>query len=132
MLDKRRSGRPRTSEENIERVRQAFLRSLIKSIRTAARQLKRPRSTVHKVLHKNLRLYAYKVQIPVNIFHLANVGERQFFQQQKCWQDDGVQSWPRVECTKISFSAHTDKLRFASNEIPDVSISNKIPEFSQH
>ena len=51
---------------------------------------------------------------PVNIFHRANVGERQFFQQQKCWQDDGVQCWPRVECTKITFSANTDKLRFAS------------------
>ena len=58
-----RSGRPRTSEENIERVRQAFQRSSMKSIRTAARQLELPRSTVHKVLHKNLRLYAYKVQM---------------------------------------------------------------------
>ena len=63
MFDTRRSGRPRTSEENIERVRQAFQRSPIKSICTAARQLELPRSTVHKVLHKNLRLYAYKVQI---------------------------------------------------------------------
>ena len=58
-----RSGRPRTSEENIDRVRQAFQCSPIKSIRTAARQLELPRSTVHKVLHKNLRLYAYKVQM---------------------------------------------------------------------
>ena len=58
-----RSGRPRTSEENIERVRQAFQRSPMKSIRTAARQLELPRSTVHKVLHKNLSLYAYKVQM---------------------------------------------------------------------
>ena len=60
MFDTRRSGRPRTSEE---RVRQAFQRSPMKSIRTAARQLELPRSTVHKVLHKNLRLYAYKVQM---------------------------------------------------------------------
>ena len=56
-------GRPRTSEENIERVRQAFQRSPMKSIRTTARQLELLRSTVHKVLHKNLRLYAYKVQM---------------------------------------------------------------------
>ena len=35
----------------------------MKSIRTAARQLELPRLTVHKVLHKNLRLYAYKVQM---------------------------------------------------------------------
>ena len=63
MLNTRRSGQPRTSEENIERVRQAFQRSPMKSIRTAARQLELPRSTVHKVLHKNLRFYAYKVQM---------------------------------------------------------------------
>ena len=53
VFDTRRSGRPRTSEENIERVRQAFQRSPMKSIHTVARQLEPPRSTVHKVLHKN-------------------------------------------------------------------------------
>ena len=37
LFDTRRSGQPRTSEENIERVRQAFQRSPMKSIRTAAR-----------------------------------------------------------------------------------------------
>ena len=63
VFDTRRSGRPRTSEENIERVRQAFQRSSMKSIHTAARQLELLRSTVHKVLHKNLRLFAYKVQM---------------------------------------------------------------------
>ena len=35
----------------------------MKSIRTAARELDLPRATVHKVLHKNLRLFAYKVQM---------------------------------------------------------------------
>ena len=35
----------------------------MKSIRTAARQLELLRSTVHKVLHKNLRLYTYNVQM---------------------------------------------------------------------
>ena len=63
VFDTRRSGRPRTSEENIERVWQAFQRSPMKSIRIAARQLELPCSTVHKVLHKNLRLYAYEVQM---------------------------------------------------------------------
>ena len=64
VFDARWSGRPRTSEENIKRVRQAlFQRSPMKSVRTAARQLDLPRATVHKVLHKNLRLFAYKVQM---------------------------------------------------------------------
>ena len=63
MLDAVRSGRPRTSSENIERVRQAFSRFPIKSMCTAARELKLPPTTVHKVLHKRLRLYAYKMQM---------------------------------------------------------------------
>ena len=63
VFDTKRCGQLRTSEENIERVRQAFQRSPMKSIRTASRQLELPRSTAHKVLHKNLRLYAYKVQM---------------------------------------------------------------------
>ena len=54
VLNAVRSGRPRTSAENIERVRQAFSRSPIKSIRTAARELELPPTTVHKVLHKRL------------------------------------------------------------------------------
>ena len=58
VFNTRRSGRPRTSEE-----RQAFQRSPMKFICTAARQLELPRSAVHKVQHKNLRLYAYKVQM---------------------------------------------------------------------
>ena len=59
VFNTRRSGRPRTFKENIKRVRQAFQHSPMKFIRTAARQLELPCSTVHKVLHKNLRLYAY-------------------------------------------------------------------------
>ena len=50
VLDTVRSWRPRTSAENIESVRQAFSRSLTKSIRTAARELELPIIAVHKVL----------------------------------------------------------------------------------
>ena len=49
VFDTRRSGRPGTSEENIERVRQAFQHSPMKLIHTADRQLELPRSTVHRV-----------------------------------------------------------------------------------
>ena len=57
VFDTRRNG----FEENIEHVRQAFQCFPMKSIRTAARQLELP--CLNKVLHKNLRLYAYKVQM---------------------------------------------------------------------
>lgn len=40
-----------------------FERSPTKSIRTSSLELNIPRSTFHKVLHKRLHLYAYKVQI---------------------------------------------------------------------
>ena len=103
VFDTRRSGRPRTSEENIERVRQAFQRSPMKSIHTAARQLELPRSTVHKVLHKNLRLYAYKVQIlqalqpndmprrkefAVNM--LQQISEDEAFLKRLCFSDEAI------------------------------------------
>ena len=63
VLDAMRTWRPRISAENIESVSQAFSRSPMKSIHTAARQLELPPTTVHKVLHKRLRLHAYKVQM---------------------------------------------------------------------
>jgi hypothetical protein len=52
-----------TSDETVEHVMEAFRRSPTKSIRRASLELNIPRSTVHKVPHKRLRLYAYKVQI---------------------------------------------------------------------
>jgi hypothetical protein len=57
------SGKKHTSDETVEHVMEAFQRSPTKSIRRASLELNIPRSTVHKVLHKPLRLYAYKVQI---------------------------------------------------------------------
>lgn len=53
----------RISDDDIERVRTAFARSPSKSIREAARQLQMPKSTVHDVVHKRLRLRCYKLQL---------------------------------------------------------------------
>ena len=63
ILDRKRSGRPSIDEETVDSVRVAFHRSPRKSIRGASNELAIPRSTVHKVLHKQLRLHAYKLQI---------------------------------------------------------------------
>ena len=62
VLQKKGAGRPQISEE-IESVREAYTRSPRKSIRGISTQLRIQRSTIHKVLHKNLRIYAYKVQL---------------------------------------------------------------------
>jgi transposase len=56
-------GRPRVSEENVQRIRQAFLRSPKKSIPKASRELQIPQTTVWKVLRKHLRLKQYKLQL---------------------------------------------------------------------
>ena len=56
-------GRPRTSEESVERIRETFRRSPTKSVRQVSRELQMPRSTIHDVLHKRLRLTAHKVHI---------------------------------------------------------------------
>jgi transposase len=54
-------GRPCISEENVQRIRRAFLRIPKKSIPKASRELQIPQTTVCKVLHKHLRLTVLKV-----------------------------------------------------------------------
>ena len=44
-------------------MRVAYTRTPRKSICRASTQLQIPRSTIHKVLHRNVRLYAYNVQL---------------------------------------------------------------------
>ena len=61
IFDRKRSGRP--SIDDVDAVRVAFHRSPRKSIRVASNELAIHRSTVHKVLHKRLRLHACKLQI---------------------------------------------------------------------
>ena len=63
ILDRERSGTLSIGGETINAVRVAFHRNPRKSIRVASNELAIPRSTVHKVLHKRLRLHACKLQI---------------------------------------------------------------------
>lgn len=63
VLDLPRKGRPTVSDEIVETVRETFKRSPSKSTRRASRELRIPRATVQKILHKRLRMHAYKVQI---------------------------------------------------------------------
>ena len=58
MLHRKRAGRPQISEE-IESVRVAYTRSPRKPIRGASTQLQIPHSTIHKVLHRNLRYFMH-------------------------------------------------------------------------
>jgi hypothetical protein len=58
LLHVKSTGETQTSEENINRIREAFQLSPCKSIHAARLQLQIPYSTVHDVLHKRLRLKA--------------------------------------------------------------------------
>ncbi|GBN30803.1 hypothetical protein AVEN_158844-1 [Araneus ventricosus] len=63
-VQKRSGGNRRSlSDARVEDVRQAFVRSPRKSIRKVASELSMPRPTIHNVLHRKLRLCAYKMQI---------------------------------------------------------------------
>ncbi|PSN54492.1 hypothetical protein C0J52_05538 [Blattella germanica] len=60
------AGKPskrKVSDENVERIRKAFQRNPRKSIRQDSVQLNIPPTKVHTVLHKRLRLRAYKLQL---------------------------------------------------------------------
>ncbi|KFM63640.1 hypothetical protein X975_11591, partial [Stegodyphus mimosarum] len=63
IADKKRSGRPCTSDFGVKRIRETFLHNPRRSVRSAARKLDMPFSTVYKVTKNTLRLHAYKVQI---------------------------------------------------------------------
>ena len=51
------------SDETVDAVCEAFQCSPGKSMRHASNKFRVPQSTVVKILHKQLKLYAYKVQI---------------------------------------------------------------------
>jgi hypothetical protein len=72
------SGKKRTSDETMEHVMEAFQRIPTKSIRRAAFELNIPCLTVYKMLHKRLRLHAYKVQI-VQAIEPKDQSQRQTF-----------------------------------------------------
>lgn len=63
-VSKRKStGRPRISEETVEHVSQSCSHSPKKSLTRRSLELDIPRATVHKIMHKRLRLYPYKIQL---------------------------------------------------------------------
>jgi hypothetical protein len=61
--DLKRSGRPRSNEETVDVVRNAFQRNPKKSTLCASRKLSIPKNTVVKILQKHLHLHAYTLQI---------------------------------------------------------------------
>jgi hypothetical protein len=67
------SGRPLTTEDDVERVRTSFLHSPKKSTGTAAKELSMSKTTVWKVLRKRLVFKPYRIQM-VQQFHVHGSG----------------------------------------------------------
>lgn len=87
-LCKRKStGRPRVSEEDVERVRESFTRSPKKSVRKAGRELEIAKSTVWKVLRKRLQLRPYRLQL-LQALKPADHGLRANFANVMLFNDD--------------------------------------------
>ena len=134
-----KSGRPRTSAENIERVRQAFSRSPIKSFRTAARELELPPTTVRKVLHKRIRLYAYnKVQMLQRLQPndkpkqkefadntLQRISEDEAFLKRICFSDEAtfyVSGTLNKHNVRIWGSEHPHEIRELERDSPKLNV----------
>lgn len=64
-MDKRKSGRPRSSrsDENVEMVNQSIRDNPDLSVRKRAHALNVPRSSLHRILRKDLKLHPYKIQL---------------------------------------------------------------------
>jgi hypothetical protein len=60
-------GRPNTSQDDTQRIRVAFQRSPKRSVLHVSRQLQIPKSTVHDVVHRRLKLRAHKPQLMQHI-----------------------------------------------------------------
>lgn len=93
VLDKERSGRQKISEENVDRLRQSFALSHSKSICPDARQLKLQSWTVHKVLHKKLRLYSYKAPLLQRFEPTDKPRRKEFTVNMVEWMFEDVPSW---------------------------------------
>ncbi|KFM60144.1 hypothetical protein X975_22189, partial [Stegodyphus mimosarum] len=63
VLKQKSPGGPSVSQEKVDRIRASCLQSPKKSFTRRSLELGLPRSTVGKVLHKRLRLTAYKIHL---------------------------------------------------------------------
>jgi hypothetical protein len=63
VLHKIGAGWPSVEADTVQMVHEVFQSSPPKSIRRASRELQVSRSTVQKILHRRLKLHAYKIQI---------------------------------------------------------------------
>ena len=81
------TGRPRVTEERVERVRESFMRSPKKSVRKASRELAIPVTSVWRVLRRRLQLRPYRLQL-LQALKPTDYGLRANFANEMLLHDD--------------------------------------------
>ena len=86
----KKTGRPSTSDDTVQRVRTAFQRSPRKSVRRASRELQLPTTTVWRVLKRRLHMTPYKLQLVQHLKDTDKPARRDFcIAMQEKLEDDG-------------------------------------------
>lgn len=99
------SGRPRVSNEDVERIRQSFTRSPQKSTRRAGRELNIPSTSVWRVLRRRLRFKPYRIQLLQALHEGDKVRRVQFCEFiQSQMTDDDEENDDRDLVSRIVFS----------------------------
>ena len=91
------------SDDNIERVREAFLRSPRKSLARASRPLDMPKMTVWKVLHKQLCFKPCKMRVVQALTPADKVKRRVFCEEMQLKMEENYFVERLIFCDEATF-----------------------------
>jgi len=97
------TGRPRVSDDDIERVAEAFLRSPRKSVARVSRELDMPKMTVWKVLRKRLCFKPYKMRLVQALTLADTVKRRDFCEEMQLKMDENDFVERLIFCNETTF-----------------------------
>ena len=97
------SGRPRVSNDNVERVREAFQRSPRKSLSRASRELDLPKITLGKVLRKRLCFKPYKMRLVQSLIPVNKVKKRDFCEEMQLKMEENDFVERLIFCDEATF-----------------------------
>jgi hypothetical protein len=96
-------GRPRVSDDNIERVRAAFQRSPRRSVARASRELDMPKITVWKVLCKRLCFKPCKMRLVQALTPADKVKRRDFCEEMQLKMEESDFVERLIFCDEATF-----------------------------
>ncbi|KAJ4452325.1 hypothetical protein ANN_03850 [Periplaneta americana] len=106
---KKHGGGRKTSDEMVANVQATYERSPRKSLRRASRELQAPKSTLQRIVHERLKLYAYKVQL---MQHLRDLRERIIEAIESVPEDMLQRAWQEIvhllDIVTVTAGAHVE------------------------